>query len=226
MIDDLYAYIDNWNGQRLFLYITILLFVIWYFSKKNIKLNVILGIIVAAFIISYHNHHVITTMDTNEKRQELKRTYIKPKINDAKNHDNIVNFLFSIQDLYVYNPDQYITMVRNINEFYDLFKICEVNKKSCYYNLGLMKQNKRDALNALMSLIFKAPQDKRAIEKINNATIILDDILTIDLDKISYMMDEYTYKNGYNVDTKIIDYETKPFNEYNDIFKNYSYEIY
>ena len=38
--------------------------------------------------------------------------------------------------------------------------------------------------------------------------------------------DDDLYKYGYNMDTAIIDYETKPFNSYSDIFNPYSYELY
>lgn len=89
-----------------------------------------------------------------------------------------------------------------------------------------MEHNKRYALNALASLIYSTPSDTRVRGKVNNATIILDDILTTYLDQISFLLDEYTYKIGYTIDSKIIDYGPKAFNEYNDIFKPYSYEIY
>jgi len=63
--------------------------------------------------------------------------------------------------------------------------------------------------------------------KINKSAETLNDIMTKHLDQVSYVSDNDIYKNGYNNNTKIIDYSsTKPYNIFNDIFNNYSYEIY
>jgi hypothetical protein len=89
-----------------------------------------------------------------------------------------------------------------------------------------MENNKRSALNALKSIIFNSPNDKNVRNKINSASSNLDKILTEYLDHISYLIDDDIYINGYDMTTAIIDYDTKPFNEYTDMFKPYSYEIY
>lgn len=162
-----------------------------------------------------------------EKYKKLKKKAIIPKLTDeTKSHEEIVDFLFSIQDLYAYGPQQYAEMVQNINYFYDLYKISFVDNISSYLNYDMMKQFKRNSLNALMSIIFSLPEDKRVRDKINTASAILDQLMTTHLDQISYLIDDCTYKNGYNVDTKIIDYGPKAANEYADMFKIYSYEVY
>ena len=89
-----------------------------------------------------------------------------------------------------------------------------------------MEQMKRNSLNSLKSIIFKLPEDTRVINKLDKSCTVLDNILTKYLDQISYMSDNYNYKFGYNVDTKMINYGTKPFNEYSDIFQPYTYEQY
>lgn len=224
---ELYEYIDTWDGQRVFIYVVVFLAILWFISRQNMGINVLIAIIIGVFVINYMNFRSIKNSDTQEDIKKIKRDAIVPKVTeDTKEHDEIINFLFSIQDMYVYNPIQYIEMINNINFFYDLYKTAQVDNSTVYTGYDLMKQYKRNALNALSSIIFSLPEDRRVRDKINTSAKILDDIMTKDLDQISYMLDNYTYKNGYSVNTKIIDYGPKPANDYDDMFKNYSYEIY
>ncbi|VBB17964.1 hypothetical protein YASMINEVIRUS_427 [Yasminevirus sp. GU-2018] len=226
-MNDLYKYIDSWNDKRIFLYVTVFIFVLWFFSKKEIGMNILIALIVGSFIIAYLNNRSITTTDTLEEIQKIKKDNIKPELSDqVKEHDPVVNLLFSVQDMYAYNPQQYEEMVRYINQFYDKYQLSFVDPKMSHINYGLMKQYKRDALNAFMAMIFSLPDDKKARDKVNATTIVLDGILTKDLDQVSYLIDEDIYKSGYNVDTKIIDYGVKPCNEYDDLFNPFSYEVY
>lgn len=222
----LYEYIDKWNGIELFMYATILIVILWYFSRKKLDVNIIVGLIIAYFVICYLNTRYVRVENTYKEIQQAKIDSIKPKLKRTEGYDDIVNLLFSIQDLYRFNPQQYSEAIKSINVFYELYKEVQVDRKTSYINYGLMKQFKRDTLNALMSITYGLPSDKRVQDKLNNATIVLDEIMTKHLDQISYFADDYTYRYGYNVDTKIIDYGPKASNEYDDMFKSYSYEIF
>lgn len=224
---DLYKHIDKWNGEKTFIYIVTFIVIIWFLLGRDIKLNLLVALLVASFIVSYLNDRSIRQADTQEDIKEIKLNAIKPKLNDnSEKNRSIIDFLFSIQDLYPYNPQQYEELIRNINQFYDKYELSFIDTKTSHINYGLMDQYKRDALNSLQSLVFSLPDDKKVRDKLNNSCVVLDNILTKDLDKVSYIIDEHIYKNGYNVDSKIIDYKHRAFNEYDDIFGNYSYEIY
>jgi hypothetical protein len=225
MLDNLYNNTNILDGQTLFLYVTIFIFILWFFSNRTISLGIFLAIIISSFIISYLSQKKIKETNNIVNSEQIKEETIKPKVNDTEHHNEIIDFLFSIQDFYIYNPQQYGEMVHNINNFYDLYKLCMINNHTCFENHDRMKKYKRNAINALMSIIFQSPIDENFKNKINNSSKVLDDILTANMDEISYIIDNYIYKHGYDVDTKIIDYDTKPFNEYEDIFKSYSHEI-
>lgn len=224
--EPLYTYIDNWDGNMIFLYIVILLVTLFIFRKKRININVLIPILVAWFIISYLNYRSATTIDVQEDFIKTKKESIRPKIQDEFDNDDVINFLFSIQDLYKYNAPQYEEMRNNIMLFFKLHKITFVNNSVAHINYGLMEKYKREALNALHSVIFNMPDDFRAREKLNNATVALDGILTKYLDQISYLADEHNHKHGINNDTIFINYGSKAYNEYDDVFEPYSYEIY
>lgn len=226
-MNDLYKYIDTWNGERIYLYVAVFIFILWVFSKKEYGTNILIGIIVGTFVVAYLNNRSITSTDTLDEIQKIKRDNINPKLNNqAEKHNHVVNILFSIQDLYVYNPQQYEEMIRYVNQFYDMYQLSFVDPKTSYINYGHMKQYKRDALNAFTALIFSLPDDVKARSKVNAASNVLDDILTKDLDQVSYLVDEDIYKTGYNIDTKILDYGVKPCNEYDDLFNIFTYELY
>jgi hypothetical protein len=223
----LFVYIDEWNGNKLFTYLVILIILIFIFSKKNVTLNLIVALGVAYFIISYLNHQSKVTNNTLQDIVNIKESKIKPKSKKTTlKQSDIRNFLFSVQDLRVFNAQAYEEMIKKIDDFFEYYSIVFVEPSRSYIYYGLMEQAKRDALNSLTSLIFLIPEDKRVRAKLNRATNVLDKILTTYLDQISYVADEYTHKYGYNVNTKVLNYGAKPYNQYDDMFQPYSYEVY
>jgi hypothetical protein len=226
-MDDLYKYIDTWNNERVFWYIVVFIIILWLFTGTDIGINILIAIIVGAFIVSYLNHQHITNEYTHDKIENIKKETIVPNLSEkSKQHNNIVDLLFSIQDMYAYAPQQYEEMIKNINYFYEFYKLSFIDEKTVYINYELMQQFKRDALNSLSSMIYSLPDDKRISNKLDAAAVVLDDNMTKHLDQISYLVDKCTFDNGYFVDTKVIDYGPKASNEYNDIFARYSYEIF
>lgn len=223
---ELYEYIDSWNGQTLFIYIVIVFAIVIMFYKTKIQNNVYIGIFLAIFVISYLNNRAIVAADTDSDIKKIKKDSIQPKLNDeAITHENLLSMIFSIQDIYAYNPQQYEIMIKSINNFYELYKLSFIDNSTVFVNYGMMEQYKRDALNALKSMIFSLPIDRDILSKINVSAIALDDIMTRDLDQISYLTDNRIYKHGYDIDTKIITNGPKPFNTYDDMFRNFSYEV-
>ena len=142
------------------------------------------------------------------------------------NNDNINDVILSINDLYVYNPQAHTEMLRNIQSFYSLFIQSIGDHQISPINYGFMEQNKRNALNALMSVIHRTPSDPRINNKLSQAAKQIDIILSGNLDQISYLVDDYNHNNGININTIFPEYGPKPFNQYTDIFDSQSYEIY
>jgi hypothetical protein len=224
---ELYEYIDSWDGPTLFVYLVIIFFIILFFCKSSAQINFLIGIIIAAFVISYLNNRAIVAADTDADIKKIKQDSLVPKLNkEAIEHDNLLSMLFSVQDIYQYNPQQYEVMIKSINMFYKLYKLSFVDESTVFVNYGMMEQYKRDALNALASMIYSLPIDKNIRDKINVSAVALDNIMSTHLDQVGFLIDDRIYKHGYDVNTKIISNGPKPFNEYDDIFGNFSYEIY
>lgn len=211
----LYQHIDSWNDELIFKYAVISLIILWLCVNTYIKQTTIITFTIVMFVIGYFNEKYMTAESSYITNKNNKQKMITPEItSNIKSRDDLTDFIFSIQDLYAYNPIQYEEMISNIEYFYDKFQLSFVDNKTSDINYGLMEEYKRNALNSLKSIIFSIPTDNIIRTKINNATDNLDKILTNDLNKISYLIDENIYKNGYNVNTKIIDYDIKSSNEY------------
>jgi hypothetical protein len=223
----LFVYIDEWGGDRLFIYLLIFLVIIWVMSKHNVTLGFAVALAITYFVISYMNHRSKTTADTQQDIVNIKEAHITPKPKETTlEQDDVRNFLFSVQDLRVYNAQAYEETIKKIDSFFELYAIAYVEPSRAYIYYGLMEQAKRDALNALSSLIFLVPEDRRVRGKLNRATTVMDEIMTKYLDQVSYIADEYLHKHGWNIDTKVLNYGPKPFNQYDDMFQPYSYEVY
>ena len=223
---DLYKFIDTWDRTKVFMYIVVFVFILWYFSKKNIGNNILIALIVGAFIVSYLNNRSINATDTANDIKKIKLSNIEPSLTkNSSQQKNIVDILFSIQDIYAYNPLQYEEIIKCINTFYERYNKAFIDPPTSSDSYAFMKQAKRDANNALKSILISIPDNQFIRNKINTTSKELDTIMTQHLDQISYLIDERIYKNGYNVDTKIIDYGPKPHNEYTDIYGPYTYEL-
>lgn len=223
----LFVYIDEWEGNRLFTYLVVLLLCVWYFWLNNATIGLVVALGVAYFIVSYMNHKSKTTNDTLQDIVNIKEDSIKPKPKETTlKQPDVRNFLFSIQDLRVHNPQAYEEAIRKTDNFFEYYDLVYTEPSRAYIYFELMTKAKRDALNTIKSIVLNVPEDRRVRAKLNHATDQMDEILTKYLDQISYIADEYTYKHGWNIKTKILNYGPKPFNEYGDMFQNYSYEIY
>lgn len=214
--------IDTWNSELIFKYIGISIIILWLCINLKVDRVTAMTFTIILFVIGYFNDKYNVQVNNLTVNRTNKSNEIKPNIsNNIKEHHNIVDFLFSIQDLYAYNPQNYEEMINNIEFFYDKFKLSFVDKTISDINCEHMEQYKRNSLNALKSIIFSSPNDNNVRMKINKAVDTLDEILTNDLKKISYLIDDNIFKNGYNVDSKIIDYNVKSYNSYIS-----NYEIY
>lgn len=223
----LFVYIDEWDSSRLYTYMVILLIIIWFFSRNNVTIGFLVSLIVGYFVISYMNHHTKKLKNTQQDIVNIKEDSIKPKPKkETLQNTDIRDILFSIQDLRAYNPQSYEIMIKRMDDFFEYYNIVFTEPSRAYIYYDMMVQCKRDVLNNLSSIIFSLPEDSRVRAKLNRGVDALDESMTKYLDHISYVADEYLYVNGYNTDTKILNYGTKPHNQYDDMFQPYSFEVY
>jgi len=200
-----------------FKYIVIVIICLFVILHKSFNIRIILALI-SAFVIIFYIKYFYNKKPPTEIKNYPSLEFIKD--------EELSNFMYNIEDIFMYNPLEYENLIKTLNKFYEYYELAFIDETTANKNYEIMDTYKQNALNILSSIILNT--DNQYIRyKINTSAETLNEIMTKHLDQISYLSDNDIYKNGYNINTKIIDYgNTKPYNNYNDMFKNYSYELY
>ena len=229
------------NKKILFNYIFILLLFIFIFNKFEIKLNFIFGIFIAVLIILYSDKYTKNEINNNNNIKQTKINHIRPPLsNNITEYNNIVDFLFSIQEFYSYSPANYQDMVDNIDNFFILYNQSNKIPKVSGINYTIAQKYKSKSLNSLQTLIFSLPSSvhKYYIDKLDRATEQLDFMLSSYLQDIYTINDNYVKSNDININTKFLnnnkDDKPKPSNYFEELnlddkmklSKNVTLELY
>jgi hypothetical protein len=220
----LYNLIKTINNKNLFKYAVIILISIIYFSNKNIKLNIFLALIIALFYISYNYDEIKTNQEEEEEQMHLKRSTIKPKPTNFEDRDDVIDYLFSIQDWYHYNPQAYEELIDNLRSFFKLYNTIKRGSDFCDSYYQIVESKKNNALNAFHSLIYTIPVNFPVMDKFNRAHKRLETILNEYLNELYDICYRDLKKKGYDITRRAINLGPKEANHYFD--KDFTYQIY
>lgn len=219
-----FTFIDGINNKTLFWYIIIIFFFLVVFSRFSVQLNIIFGIIIAVLVIFYLQEREQISTATQEKQTETKLEYIKPEPEKFKNHPDIIDFVFSVQDFYVYNPQAYEEFIDNLDNFFSLHRdIFGGNQlQNSYYQIAESK--KMNAQNAFMSLIHSLPSNKFITEKFDRAHKRLETILNKYLNELYDRCQTDILRDGFDIYKMQINTGPKEWNTY--LNKPFTYQFY
>ena len=155
----IFTLIESYDNKRIFRNIVIILIFIFFFIKLNVGLNLILGLVLALTVIFYLTEKENIQTEIKKEQYETKLNSIKPKPKEIKDED-IVDFVFSVQDFYVFNPEAYEEFIDNLDAFKNLYDTIFSDSKFSHYYYQIADSKKNNALNSFHSLIFKLPNDK------------------------------------------------------------------
>jgi hypothetical protein len=216
--------IDSIDKVTLFWYIVIFIVILFIFSRMSININIIFGFALAYMLIVYlYNDYKRVNNDT-VKLLENKKSLLFPKPIESLEHTDIVNFLFSIQDFYIYNPQAYADMIETIDLFFSIYNETYNNHKMAGRNYLLLIEKKRNALNSLQSIINNMPRNSQYDKKLSDAIYVLESMLNKYIDDIKKLYDNELYESGYTTKTVLINKGPYGYNIYDD--KLYTYDFY
>ena len=223
---------DYLNNKTIFIYICIFVVILFIFSFRPITLNVFYGTFIACVVIFCIHYRSYKNLQVTQDTVDSKKDEISDQADvNILNKNELVNFLFSTQDLRYYNHDAYSEMVDALNNFTEAYKIIQEDKSKAGKYFDHMDTYKKQSLNALQSLILSV-DNKDIIKKINTATDVLEDILLVYLNNVYHMNAENIHDYGYNNQTTIINSGPNPINSHSldsnasNIINKYSYDIF
>jgi hypothetical protein len=196
--------IESINNKHLFFYIAFIIITITVFSKMNIKLNIVYGTAIGCIVLWYYNQNHELNKKSYDAIINNKIESLRPKPKNTIKYEEMTNYLFSIQDLYIYNPQAFELLVLYIDTFFDCYEETQLDASVAGERYDDMRLHKRDALNALHSIIHKLPSSESIMEKLNKAINQLDELLNVYMVKVERTHDLFIHDNGYSVNTKII----------------------
>ena len=139
---------------------------------------------------------------------ETKKTILYPKSKNIEEEPEIYNFLFSVQEFYNYNPQNYTKMIINIDKLLLIYKDIKIDNKLAGIYYYSVKDLKYEILNLFQSFIYKIPSDdNNIIKKYNDAKYKLEEILDKYTDEIYKLNKEYIIQNGINYTTTFLSNE-------------------
>lgn len=192
------------DGELLFKYLILFAILLKFFNYINISVSQFISIIFTLTIIYIIYDKDKIYNNTQQKSINFKLNSIYPQPKYFKGHDEIIKFIFSIRDFRKYNIDSYDNMLQYIDNFLKLHE----DLKNCtlhpYMHIDVMKNNAKNALNYLHSIIHNLSPNDLILNKHQKAINILNSLLTFYLNKEIDKLDKFIETNGYNIHTKKI----------------------
>lgn len=209
--------------KNAFNYFVIFVVIVYYISNLNITGKFIFGVCVGI--------GCVLLLFENDKKENINADIIKKKkielIRPLPKHqkEEILDYLFSIQDFYQYNPIAYENMVEGIDLFFDRYYETKKDNSLASVNCEIMNNQKRDIVNSLHSIIYNFPVNNEYTEKLEIATSKIGKILEKYLDEILELNNKFIYYEGIKNTSKFTTKsKVKPINLYNDDYFS-TYEI-
>jgi len=222
-----YTKLNNLNGKELFKFIVMFILVLSFFNKLNITLSMFVGILIGSVIVYYNYSKYEANKSTEDNLIISKHQNIHPTpIEDIKNYPDIIDFIFSIQEMRIYAPQNWEEMILNINSFIRIHADINLGDLNCYENYEIAENKMNNATNALHSIIFGLQASPEVLEKHNRSHKKLHQILHNYLKEIYKICQRKIIKKGYDNTTKIINHTGPKAYNYYLLDKSFTYDVY
>jgi hypothetical protein len=171
------------------------IYMFFYIIKIDILLITTLIVFVIYFYYKYQNNVKETNIILHQKTNEKFKNEMPSLLNK---HDDIINFLYFINDFKQYNPDVYNELIININDFLTLYKdyqIIREEKKKLMQDV--IFDTKAKILDNLSSFIYSFNNSPDLRLKLNNSIDKLNDLLNLYINKLNINIDHINAFNDY-----------------------------
>jgi hypothetical protein len=220
----IFTLVDSFDNHELFRNIVIILIFLFIFLKLTIGLNIILAIVLAVIVILYLTEKQSIVNEIEKKIFDTKLKTIKPIPKELNSDKDIIDFIFSVQDFYVFNPLAYEELIDNLDALIKLRNLIFESSEFANHYYQIAESKKNNAINSLHSIIFKLPNNKTFTEKFDRSHKRLETILNKYLNEMYDQCNFYIKQDGKDVLKRQINTGPKEYNHYFD--KNFTYQFY
>lgn len=205
------------DAKEIIIYGFISIIVFSYISKHNITITTVVAIMFGYYILVLLANSNKNNNDKKKTMLENKKKYIRPREEIIEKYDDIVEFLFTIQDLYIYNPPVYQELIETIKNFLTIYEETISIPATAHKSYTNAEIKFYHALNLLESIIINTDSnniDYQNIDSsINISSKVLYSILKKYLDEIELIVKKDIKFNGYNNKTLLLNSsKIKPYN--------------
>jgi hypothetical protein len=182
--------------------------------KVDVRLNGLLALLIAGLVILYINHRNQKHIRYVDDIYKMKKASLQPKSEIIEKYDDIVDYLFSVQDLYGYNPQAFEAMVDNISAFLQLYEDAITAHELAGINYGLAEAKRSEAANNMHSIIYQLPDDPKLTAKLEESIATLKSLLSEKTYELYTINRDFLIMNGYNTSSVVISIGPKPRNQF------------
>ena len=205
----IYTYIKKLSPKSIFFYTIFICFFLATSLRHTISYNVLIFLIIAILFVVY----MIERHQTNKEVIENQYTEIKKAIpfgEHLSKYPDLSEYLYSVKDFSTYNQRAYLEMIDNILQFLDICEDIKIDSNFGEYKYQILDTKKKASLNALHSIFFSLPASLMLTKKIDDAQIILKQILEKYQGEILTICQNRFIKNGHNVYTQLLNSKLYP----------------
>lgn len=199
-----YNYIMEIDKKSLFFFCGIFLIVFNLINRLIFSISSIVAILIATLVVYFLNERRRTTQSSDMKELEIKLVRITPTPKYFHLDAGIVELVYSIKEFRTYNEQAFVDMITSIDKFLATIYDVENNVDNCHFSVESAQNFKKLALNSLMSIIFRVPQDNLIYKKLRKAANSLHFILNHHISQIKTICNNKVKKIGLNSTNKIV----------------------
>ena len=220
-----YTLFNGIENYAVFKFVIIMIIGYLVFRNKKVGLNVILGLVCAIVVILYIYDKNKVLLETVNEEYDKKLSSIEPTLKtSSKDNRDLIDFLFSIQDFYGYNPQTFEEMIDNINGLLKIEQMIVTTTDDCEKRYHIAFNKKNNAINCLNSVIYSIPASGDLTDKLVRSHKRLETLLNKKINKLYDLCYQNLAINGYNVNTSSINTGPNPANMYLD--KDFTFQLY
>jgi hypothetical protein len=199
----IYNILNYEDKNVVFLYGVLLIIFIFIFTSINVSTSLFIGLIFYTILIYYF--YTDRNLNNIYEAEKIKEKFeILDPINDQlKKYPDIVDLLFYVEDIKVYNIPEFNDIVSLFEEFSKLYDSCMIDYNLIDSQFENMVYIKTKILYKFNSFNFNIP-GKQNSDNINNVKKNTSDLLNKLLNNLILTHKKKIYYNGYNRDSSIL----------------------